>query len=40
MENNDNNGFNRRRFLESTALAGIGLLGAGAVLSLKRTQRR
>ncbi|HNX55572.1 MAG TPA: Gfo/Idh/MocA family oxidoreductase [Prolixibacteraceae bacterium] len=32
MEDN-NKGFNRRRFLESTALAGIGLLGAGMVIS-------
>jgi len=32
MENN-NKGFNRRRFLESTALAGIGLLGASAMIS-------
>jgi predicted dehydrogenase len=32
MDNNSKS-FNRRRFLESTALAGIGLLGAGAVLS-------
>ncbi|MGQ8337138.1 Gfo/Idh/MocA family protein [Sunxiuqinia sp. A32] len=32
MANNDKN-INRRRFLESTALAGIGVLGAGAVLS-------
>ena len=39
MENNDNNGFNRRRFLESTALAGIGLLGAGAVLSGCHTEK-
>lgn len=29
----ENKGFNRRKFLGSTALAGIGLLGAGAVLS-------
>lgn len=29
----DNKGFNRRKFLESTALAGIGLLGASAALS-------
>lgn len=33
MGNNDNSGLNRRRFLESTALAGIGLLGAGAIIS-------
>jgi len=33
MGNNDNSGLNRRRFLESTALAGIGLLGAGALIS-------
>lgn len=32
MEDN-NKGFNRRRFLESTALAGIGLLGAGMAIS-------
>ena len=32
MENN-NKGFNRRRFLESTALAGIGLLGVSAMIS-------
>ena len=32
MENN-NKGFNRRRFLESTAMAGIGLLGASAMMS-------
>ena len=32
MENN-NKGFNRRRFLESTALAGIGILGAGMAIS-------
>lgn len=32
MEDN-NKGFNRRRFLESTALAGIGLLGAGIAIS-------
>jgi len=32
MEGN-NKGFNRRRFLESTALAGIGLLGAGMAIS-------
>jgi len=31
MEDN-NKGFNRRRFLESTALAGIGLLGASAMI--------
>lgn len=30
---NKNSGINRRRFLESTALAGIGLLGASAVIS-------
>ncbi|MGE5393382.1 MAG: Gfo/Idh/MocA family protein [Candidatus Saccharibacteria bacterium] len=30
---NKNKGFNRRHFLGSTALAGIGLLGAGAILS-------
>lgn len=29
----ENKGLNRRRFLESTALAGIGLLGASAVIS-------
>lgn len=29
----ENKGFNRRKFLESTALAGIGLLGASTVLS-------
>jgi len=32
MENN-NNGINRRKFLGSTALAGIGLLGASALIS-------
>jgi predicted dehydrogenase len=29
----ENKGFNRRKFLESTALAGIGLLGAGTIIS-------
>ena len=33
MENNTNSGINRRRFLGSTVLAGIGLLGASAVIS-------
>lgn len=36
---NSNKGFNRRRFLESTALASIGLLGASAIISgCKKTQ--
>jgi len=38
MENN-NKGFNRRRFLESTALAGIGLLGANAMISGCKRER-
>lgn len=33
MENSNNKGFNRRRFLESTALASIGLLGASAMIA-------
>ena len=38
MENN-NKGFNRRRFLESTALASIGLLGANIAISGCKKQR-
>ena len=33
MENSNNKGFNRRQFLESTALASIGLLGASAMIA-------
>ena len=33
MEKNNNSGINRRKFLGSTALAGIGILGASAIIS-------
>lgn len=35
----ENKGFNRRKFLESTALAGIGILGAGAIISGCKTKK-